>query len=133
MAQFFSVPLIAIPVFGAQVPGEGPRAIPVNVLMGTVQQWIGDLRQFTDKGTVSQVQSVWIDNSQSDNAVSISFTGITNQNITVKGRTQGFYTAICPNPIGIEITMPNAVGGQSIPVSILLLNYPVSQTWWSTQ
>lgn len=80
------------------------------------------------------VQSVYIDMSGSDVSMSLIVDGAL-QNITAKGRTQGYY-AILGGPqykdAAFKCTAISAVGIQTI-IPIVLLNVPRETIVWPTQ
>lgn len=123
--------LSAISVFGAQIPGAGPQAVPVPMDFSQNSQYYLDFSSQINRGRLQLCQTVFIDTSQVDPQFTMSFDG-TGQTIAVPGRTQGYYSACAPNPLKITFTCPGLTGGPSAIVTVILLNYPVANCQWQT-
>jgi hypothetical protein len=119
-----------IPVYNAQVPKEGPKAIPFSVTFAKAMAGLAvlDLSQQMDQGKISMIQSIYVDTSLTDSRVIITVNGHAVP-LTVKGRTQGWYPLVAPNPLVVSF---NCQGVDSI-VSFILLNTPIAPAQWSTQ
>jgi hypothetical protein len=126
-----SLNLAAISVFGAQVPSAGPQAVPVSVDVSLQSQYTVDYSNEINSGKLQLCQTVFIDASNVDNAVSVSFNG-TGQTIVVPGRTQGYYSVLAPNPLRLTIACPGLIGPASALVNVFLINFPVANAQWST-
>jgi hypothetical protein len=123
-----AVALSSIGVFGAVVPGEGPRAVPVNFNFANAATFTLNYSNQQNLGLISMVQTVFVDNSNSDVAVLLTFGGV-NQTIIAKGRTQGYYAVCASNPFYLSITSP----GSNSTVTVILLNFPVTSAQWPSQ
>lgn len=106
---------------------EGPRTIPLILDFTTHDSYIIDISQLEQTGKMSMVQTVYIDLSGTDLALLITVRG-TGQQIKAKGRTQGFYPVLAPNPTSLTATQP---AGAAIPIQ--LINVPIVGTVWATQ
>lgn len=118
--------------FGAQFPRENARAValPLNFAL-TADPASGFILDYGNKqsvGKISMIQTVYVDTSQTDMSVTITI-GASQQLITVKGRTQGYYPVVCPNPFKVQVQSP----GSSDLVGIFFLNYPVAPCQWASQ
>lgn len=119
----FQIPNKAVPVEGGvgipvllQIPAAGALALP------------GDFGQEQASGAIGFVQSVYIDNSASANPLTLTFPG-TQQNITVKGHTQGYYPVV---PFTGTFTWQAAMnGGGNVPVIFMNVRFEAAQ--WATQ
>ena len=123
--------LTAISVFGAQIPSAGPQAVPVSVDFSVFEQYTLDFSQQINRGKLQLCQTVFIDASGVDNAVSIQFNG-SGQTITVPGGTQGYYSVCAANPLSMTFTCRGLTGGSAAIVSYFLLNFPVANAQWSS-
>ncbi len=111
----------------ATIPEEGPKTIPFVFDFSQQATYPADLQNLQGRNFFSAAQSVFIDNSLNAAAVSITFDG-TQQKVTAKPYTQGYYTVLCPNPIRFLAASTGAVV-----VRVYLLNVPVAGAVWSTQ
>ena len=121
-----SLPTLA--VFGGDKPlCEGPRILPIlNIDFGANNIYTLDYSNQMKTGRLSMIQTVYIDNSQNDAAVTVTMT--TGQRVTAKGRTQGFYSALAQDPF--RVTMESDGGAM---VSVIFLNFPVQPAQWLCQ
>lgn len=108
--------------------GEGPRAIPLLLDFTSNNQYNIDLSQLEQQVKFSMLQTVWIDASGTDQPVTVKVRG-TNQTVQIKGRTQGFYPVLVPNPSFLEVSC--ADGALRLPLT--LINVPIMGVQWPTQ
>lgn len=121
--------LSAVSIFGAQIPSAGPQCVPVLCDFSQFDGFTLDYsNQQSTRGSLQMCQTIFIDASNVDNAVSVQFSG-TSQTIKVPGRTQGYYSVTAANPLRVSFNCP--AGGAV--VQFLLLNYPVANAQWKTQ
>ena len=122
--------LQAASVYGASTPKEGPKFARVPLDFVALAAYSLDLQAWQAQGgSLSMIQSVYVDNSGNDAVMSILFQG-SNQVITVKGRTQGYYAALCPNAPKMLFTCNGGTG----PCVVYLLNFPTGAgQQWATQ
>lgn len=111
-------------VFGAERLGP-PNVMPIPLDFTVSDNWLLNLDNQQGRGLINGVQTIYVDNSRSDIPVVIRFPG-TQQTINANGRTQGYYTALCPNPINAVFSAPG--GGL---VTVILMNYPTATSIWS--
>src|SRR5574337_710353 len=86
-----------------QIPNEGSKAVPVLLDFTVSNQYTLDLQNIQSRGFLSMIQTMYIDMSASDVPMIVNING-SQQNITAKGRTQGYYTVMCPNPVKLTFT-----------------------------
>jgi hypothetical protein len=111
------------------VPQDGPKGIPILLdFSGAVTEYDLDMTIPQQQNRISQVQTVYIDASGSTAGMTVICKG-TNQNITVKGHTQGYYPVAVPNePRFIFLgTASDAI------IQIILFNAPIAGVNWVTQ
>jgi hypothetical protein len=120
--------LMWMAVSGAQIPSEGPKTVPIRLDFSAADSYSLDLSQFQHLGKLQLVQAVFIDASQVDVPVAVTFSGGA-QTIVAKGRTQGYYVVLASNPVSAIFT---CIAGGAL-VNIALLNFPVCSAQWATQ
>ena len=117
----FSIPRNARPV-------DGGTAVPVALDFSTINNASGDLSQEQTSGAIGFVQSVFIDNSLNTKALSITFPG-TQQKITVKANTQGYYPII---PFNGTFTWQAVSIGAAVIVPVIFMNEHFEAAQWTT-
>lgn len=128
MAKYDATSLRVTQLNNQMLPDEGPKAIPVLLNFDATTDTIElDLGQRQQQGWISMVQSFFIDAKDAANPVSIVIDG-SNQVITAKPATQGYYSALVPNPTKLTFT---ALMGTGI-VRVFLINVPVAGAVWAT-
>lgn len=120
--------LSTLAVYGSDRPlCEGPRILPIlNIDFGTNPVYSLDYSNQMKQGRMSMVQTVFIDNSQNDAAVTVTMS--TGQQIVAKGRTQGYYSCLVQDPFRVAFESP---GGAK--VSFIFLNFQLQPAQWLTQ
>jgi len=109
------------------IPDEGPKAIPLLLDFSKAASYSLDLTSIQERAFISMIQTIYADLSGATAGLSITVNG-TNQNITAKKTTQGYYPVLCPNPP--RLTFANSSGSDVIPV--FLINAPISGVTWPT-
>lgn len=107
-------------------PREGPKAVAVPLDFTAVASIDLDYSMLQE-GNFSQLQGFYVDNSASAVPLTINILS-TRQSITVKGHTQGYYTALSQNPIRLNF---QSAGG--VRLGVWMLNFPVAVAQWATQ
>jgi hypothetical protein len=109
------------------LPEDGPKAIPLLLdFTGSENTYVLDLLLPIQTGRISMVQCIYVDLAANSNDLIITMDG-TNQRIKAKGNTQGYYPVLAPNPAKLTF-----VGvANTVPVSVFLLNFPLSGVVWS--
>lgn len=120
--------LSTLAVYGGDKPlCEGPRILPLlNLDFGQSDNYSLDYSNQMKQGRMSMIQTVYIDNSQNDAAATVILT--TGQQITAKGRTQGYYNCLVQDPFRATFSSP---GGAL--VSFIFLNFQIQPAQWLTQ
>lgn len=119
----------SIPVFNAQVPEEGPKCVPLLFdFTGSTTEIDLDLTQLIDNRLISMIQTLFIDTTGAAGTLSIKING-SNQTITVKANTQGYYPVMVPNPAKFVAT---STAGATKIFTIVFINVPVAPGQWAT-
>lgn len=109
------------------VPAGGPKCVPTFVDFTNAAQVTVDGVQLVTQGKIEYLQGVYIDNSTNLNNLSIQMSS-TNQIITAKARTQGYYAIMVPDPPQM-IVSTNQTNGLIIP--LFFYNVPIQPAVWS--
>lgn len=104
---------------------ECPKVLEVRLDFTTFTTWDVDLSYLIDRGALSAVQSVYIDNGLNANAITLQCE-VTNQRITLLANRQGYFPIALPNPPKFRVT---AAGGIS---RLHLFNVPMPVGVWPT-
>lgn len=112
----------------ADIPAEGPIAVPVPINFANGNPQILDISQQVQQGRISLVQSLFVDNSGNDDPVSIQIGYPTAlQTIVCPSNSQGYFPILSPNPAKFQISS-NSTGS----ILLVLLNSPVAGVVWSS-
>ena len=106
------------------VPNEGPKAVPLVLDFSQQPQYDLNLQNIESRNFISQIQSVFIDNRNNAQPVTITFDG-SNQTIQCAPNRQGYFIVLCPNPASMHFVSTGLVK-----VSFQLLNFPVTNANW---
>lgn len=110
------------------LPDEGPKAIPVLLNFDAATDTFElDLSQREQQGWISMIQSFYIDMRDAANPMTILIDG-SNQKVTAKPATQGYYSGLVPNPTKLTFL---ALAGTGI-VTVYLINVPIAGMVWPT-
>lgn len=113
-----------------QLPDEGPKAIPVRLdftpSSPATLTYVLDLELIWSQAKISMIQTIFIDNSQNSNALSVTVNG-TGQIIVAAANTQGYYAVLCPNPPKLSFSSASS----SVALVVFLINIPISGVVWS--
>jgi hypothetical protein len=110
------------------VPQDGPKGVPILLdFSGSQTEYDLDMTIPQQQGRVTQIQTVYIDASLSTAGMSVVVSD-TNQKVTVKGKTQGYYPIAVPNPPKFRFfgTASDAI------IPIILFNVPIAGVNWSS-
>lgn len=114
----------AFGVFCGLAPAEGPKCMPVTLVMINGVPQIIDLFGEETTGQMSFVQGVYVDNSL--NAAAFSLTGgIAGQLLTWGPATQGWQPVLAPDKARFT-----AVSGASLTITMHFVNFPVAPGIW---
>ena len=128
MSNINQLAVASIPVHNAQVPAEGPVALVLSLDFTVATEYDLDIYALVARDFISLIQTVFIDTTGCAQNLTVNIAG-SNQNITVKPNTQGYYPVVCPNPPKFRIT---CTGGQPNNVGIIFLNVPIAPGQWDT-
>lgn len=103
------------------MPPEGPKCIPITLDFSVTDSYALDYSNFGQRGFLSMVQTVWVDNSLNGNTFEIEIPSI-GQTVKVPANTQDYFAVMCPNPIKINFNS----AGAGVVVKVLLINFPVA-------
>jgi len=116
----------AFGVSNGYAPAQGPKALPIEVdFTGSASQTFNLLQEET-QGQIQNIQSVFVDNSDNANPLTILF-AITQQRIVVPAGAQGIWPVICAEQVQFTVST-NA--GDGLQVMLILLNVPMPLTQW---
>lgn len=121
-------PFLPFDIQNSRIPMEGPKAIPIPINFGTVAAWLLDMSNTQQLGHISYVQTLFVDNSQNANALSI-LTDASNQTVIIPPKSQAYVPVLQPNPPKLTLSttaVPNLI------VTVFALNFPVSPAVWAT-
>lgn len=113
-------------VLNNKFPCDGPQVVNLNLDFSTAIQNIADLTNLVQRGLISDVQALYIDNSQNGNPISV-LVNITNQTLTVPAGAQAYLPALTQQP-----TYTFTTGAVGDVVRAFALNIPVLPCVWDT-
>jgi hypothetical protein len=117
-------PVGQVSVLNALVPPEGPKSLAQSLNFTLTDTVVVDLTITTAQGLLSTVQAVYADNSANTSELEITTSG-TQQKLDVPAGAQGWFSLVATNRPKISFKTP-----AGIIVPVLLLNVPVSQSFW---
>ena len=117
-------PVNQVSVLNGLVPPEGPKSLAEILDFSTASSVLIDLTITTQQVLISTVQAIFADNSANPAELSITCSG-TQQSIDVPAGAQGWFSLVATNRP--KLTFQTQPG---LRVPVILLNVPVSQSWW---
>ena len=114
-------------------PAEGSRVASVQYNWSSASAYYEDLSTLKSLGIQTTIQSIWVDNSANQSAVTIVIAGC-NQSIVVPSNSQGIFPAFFGDNAGVYISVSAHSGFSNISTTkICLLNIPANTAGiWST-
>ena len=117
-----------------QIPKEGGKALAIPILdFSQANQFFMDAELLGSLGFMSMVQTAFIDMSTSDIPMQVTING-SQQIIVAKGRTQGYYPIMAPNPVKLTFSCPGGPGLDPttgrIGIRVWLVNVPIAGLVW---
>jgi len=107
------------------VPAEGPKVVPIKLDFNGISEIEIDGNQIVTQGQLAYIQTVYIDNSENDEPISI-VSDLTDQVITCPAGCQGNFNVFMPNnPKFIVRTDGTLI------VTIFFCNFPLIPAVWS--
>lgn len=113
------------PTLNNKFPCEGPRVVPTTLDFSTASIFTIDLKTLVQQAKISEVQSLFIDNSDNDRPVSITV-AIQNQKIIIPAYCQGYIAILA----SVALLTVESAGSVSI-VNLFAQNFPVSNCIWN--
>src|SRR5690606_9635384 len=113
-------------VYNAVIPNKGPRTIPVNVDLTSVNSVSLDLTLQMERSIMQPVQTIFIDNSSNSEEFSVTVS-LVNQTVKCPPYSQGYFPLIAPAPVTLTFY---STGATSVPVQ--LINMPMPLGVWGT-
>lgn len=116
----------------ADIPEEGPIAVPVPINFATSTDFDLDISQQVNQGRISLVQSMFVDNSANNNPINIgvgqSPSSAALQTIVVPSQSQGYFQIFSPNPARFHFNS-QATGS----ILVILSNSPIASATWQAK
>lgn len=112
--------------YAPRISEGGPRAAVINLDFTTDAIVTADFTVIQDAGALSFLQSIFVDNSQNPNALTLVFDQ-TNQRIVVPAQAAGVWPVVAPISTKLTATTTPGVG---IVCPIIGLNMPMPLTQW---
>lgn len=97
--------LTAFPISNGYAPLEGPKGMPLNVDFTSIASQAFDTTQEFQNGEIAMIQSVWVDNRDVNQAVTLTIAG-TGQRIVVPANTQNVYPVYTAMPLRFTAAVP---------------------------
>jgi len=111
------------------LPEEGPRAVPMILDYSSVTEWVLDMELLQSMAFVSMIQSIYVDTSDLTAGNLNIIIGGSGQVLKIPFDTQGYYSALVPNPV--RITFQYDTPGTGELARVQLINVPVPGASWS--
>ena len=112
-------------IYNGPIPREGPKAIPINLSFAAANTYQIDFTSLQQRGLITQLQAVWIDNSNNNQPVTL--TNLSSQQaVKVPAGFQGTVPIFAPNPP--QFSAQSTGNGT---VQFLFLNVPVISMNWN--
>jgi hypothetical protein len=116
---------IADPLFNALVPAEGPKGVPLLAPFSVAAgPYTVDLRQLIEGGQITNIQTVYIDNSQNASPVAFSVQG-TGQFSQIPANSQAVLPLFCQKVARLAVQSEGTVD-----IPFILLNVPMPTAVW---
>jgi hypothetical protein len=114
------------PVDTGKTPPRGAKAVPVNFDFSTGAIFDVDLTQLKNLGQIEIIQSIFIDNSQNNQAITVTVAN-TTQSIAVGPTSQGVYPILVTDKA--KFTVSSAGNGKA---QIQLINAALPPAQWAS-
>jgi hypothetical protein len=120
-------PGLPITTRNTKLPDEGPRTIPVTVDFSKGQTQSIDLQQLIVQSKISMVQSMYVDNSANNAAVTFVISG-TGQTLVVPATSEAYLPILAPSPAVITVSSDSSEA-----IGVFINNFPVPAAVWNAQ
>lgn len=114
----------AFSTFNGYAPKEGTKALPVDFDFRTTGVIDVDLQVENTNGVIQMVQSIWIDNTNNPNPLTIVF-GVTRQRIVCPASAHGMWPVITVDQVSFRMSSVVSAGAVG---QVILLNVPMPYT-----
>jgi len=111
------------------VPKNGPKAVPVSLDFSNDGEIDINCEQVISQGKIEYIQTLYVDNADNTNPLTL-ICSVTRQRLIIKGRAQGYFAILAPNPPVITVSTNQTA---NLIVTIFLLNVPVQAMNWQSQ
>lgn len=108
-------------------PGEGSRCVTTQYSWLAQLAYAEDLSQLVALGVETTIQSVYVDNADNPQTVTITVPG-TGQVVKIPGGSQGVYPLFLPDAASVNIITSALINATT---RIYWLNMPISPASWS--
>ena len=118
--------LVCTPVTNQTVPpsSEGMKMVPVGINFSTDSSFMLDLSSYLSSTRISQVQTIFIDNSDNGSSVTVTIPA-TQQRLICPANSQGYFPILCTSPVKLSFQSAG-----NVLVWFFLLNFPVAPGVW---
>lgn len=113
-----------LPALCNKFPCEGPRVIPIACDFSASQTYDANLTSLVTQGKVSEIQAVFVDNSQNDAELVITVS-IQQQVIRIPAYSQGYVMLLAS---AAEFTIYSS---SILTATVFALNFPVTNAIWN--
>lgn len=107
--------------------GDNPKSLQVAIDFTNGTTFDLSLLLQQQQARIGAIQTIYVDLADTDDPLVITCSG-TRQRITAKGRTQGYYNVLAPNPADF-----NFFTEAGILLTVNLMNVPIPGAVWPTQ
>lgn len=120
----FGQQLYSVPIFNAQIPPEGPRAVNLLVPFSQGSSFTSNLLMAQSGKIISQIQALFVDNASNSHTVTIT-TGVLGQRLIFPSTSAGYVPLLAAKN---DILTFSTTGTTDI--HIQLINVPVPAAVW---
>lgn len=121
-----ATPSYQYPVFNAERPKEGPKAVGVSCDFSASTTFTANFLLSQAQQQMSMIQSVFVDNSLNAHDVDISV-DVINQLLKVPPNSQGYFPLLAPK--NTKLTLSSSGG---VKVDFIFINVPMPAACWPT-
>ena len=114
-------------VFNAQIPKEGPKAVPLTADFSAHSSYDINFLLTMAQQFMSIIQGVYVDNSANGHEVSITV-GTINQLVKCPANSQGYFPLFVPKNAVITVSDPS--GASTSKVAFIFYNIPMPAAVW---
>lgn len=123
--------MTVIPVDNNRAPCEGPKVVPIKLILTDTTQNIVDLFANTNANQISLIQSLFIDNADNPDRL-IIVCDVTGQRIICPQYSQGYIPCLSQLPVRFRVYV-ESTPVQPVTVVLFACNFAVLPAFWSVQ